>query len=72
MADKELVEYKKSVGKKEYLRQYHTLYVFARDCKERNSGLEYKNDAEKLNRLKEKYKSGVKAQDINEMLGIKE
>ncbi len=70
MADKELIEYKEQIGTKEYLKQYHALYIFARDSKERNSGLEYKNDAEKINKLKLKYKSGVKLQDIKEMLGI--
>lgn len=70
MADKELIEYKKQIGDKEYLKQYHALYVFARDCRERNSGLEYKNDTEKINKLRVKYKSGVKLQDIKEMLGI--
>ena len=69
--DKELEEYKKSVGKDNYQREYNRLYLFAKQSKARFSKKEYENDKDKLNDIKEKYKNGVNMNHINEMLGIK-
>ena len=68
--DKELEEYKKSVGKYNYQREYNRLYLFAKQSKSRFSKKEYENNKDKLNSIKEKYKNGVDIKDINEMLGI--
>ena len=68
--DKELEEYKKSVGKDNYQREYNRLYLFAKQSKARFSKKEYENNKDKLNSIKEKYKNGVDIKDINEMLGI--
>lgn len=69
--DKELQNYKKLIGDKQYNNEYHALYVFARDSKFRHSKREYINDEFKLQKIKEKYKNGVTQDIINDMLGIK-
>ena len=66
----ELLLYREQIGDAAYRRQYETLYRFATQSKHRHSGEEYENSEEKLKQIKEKYKNGVSASVINEMLGI--
>ena len=66
----ELLLYRKQIGDKAYRRQYETLYRFAEQSKKRHSGRAYTNSKERLSEIKEKYKNGVSASVINEMLGI--
>lgn len=65
--DKELEEYRKLIGTKEYKKQYIELYYSTRSNK-RYSGLEYENDENKINFIKEKYKNGVSKETIELMV----
>ncbi len=70
--DPELCELRALLGAKEYKRTYVNVYQRTRTHGEvRFSGEHYKNSAEKINQLKEKYKNGVPAGTIELMMGLK-
>lgn len=68
--DDELLLYRRQIGDTKYRKQYLALYRFAQQSKHRHSGEEYENSEERLKQIKEKYKNGVSASVVNEMLGI--
>ena len=66
-----LEEYKELIGKEEYRRQYLKTYartVYSIKIDRRNSGMEYTNSKEDLDKIKEKYKNGVTNDILKEWL----
>lgn len=65
--DNELKQYKIRVGADQYDKEYHLLYIKSKSNK-RHSGRRYDNPPEKLQELKEKYKNGVPAGEVEKWL----
>ena len=67
--DTELREYQDNIGAEAYRQQYQALYLSAKNHQnKRASGRKYQNTPEKLQRIKDKYKSGVTPEILKEWL----
>ena len=69
--DPELIDLRVRLGADEYSRQYRNLYQGTRTHGDkRYSGKHYKNSAERISALREKYRNGVPDGTIEKMLGL--
>lgn len=69
--DPDLLDLRERIGADEYRRTYTNVYQKTRTHGElRFSGKHYKNSAEKIQALREKYKNGVPDGTIEKMLGL--
>ncbi len=70
IADPELAAYAKSIGSKQYKKEYITLYTQARTKTKTHSGKPGNKSKEELEAIKRKYQNGVTREHINEMVGL--
>ena len=66
-----LKEYKEQIGEREYQHQYSSIYYLTKYRYEhdiRCSHSKYRNDENKINEIKEKYKNGVTDEILKEWL----
>lgn len=68
MRDPELHTYSQLIGAEEYSRQFHQLYSEAKQKKTSFSGSTTGKTKTELQALKEKYRNGVTAEHIKEMV----